>query len=85
MIQEDSPAYKFWLNPPAKIYRKYYLFNVENPEEVEKGEKPRLTQRGPYTYSEKWEKRKIEFLGLSILRFTPVVTLFFDRKISYSI
>lgn len=80
MIQEDSPAYKFWLNPPAKIYRKYYLFNVENPHEIQQGGKPNLTQRGPYTYREVWEKRKIEFLGHEILRFTPVVTLYFDRK-----
>lgn len=80
MIQEDSPAYKFWLNPPAKIYRKYYLFHVENPDEIERGETPRLTQRGPYTYREVWEKRKIEFLGHEVLRFTPVVTLYFDRN-----
>ena len=80
MIQENSPAYKFWLNPPASIYRKYYLFHVENPSEIEKGETPILKERGPYTYREVWEKRHIEFLGHEALRFTPVITLFFERN-----
>ncbi|CAF0832095.1 unnamed protein product [Brachionus calyciflorus] len=82
VIKNGSDAYKFWLDPPATIYRKYYLFDVRNPLEVEKGEKPQLAQMGPYTYSEVWEKRHIEFLGPDVVRFTPVVTLYFEPSLS---
>ncbi|CAF0919380.1 unnamed protein product [Brachionus calyciflorus] len=82
VIKNGSDAYKFWLDPPATIYRKYYLFDVRNPLEVEKGEKPQLVQMGPYTYSEVWEKRHIEFLGPDVIRFTPVVTLHFEPSLS---
>lgn len=82
VIKNNSNAYNYWMNPPAKIYRKYYLFDVRNPLEVEKGETPQLVQMGPYTYSEKWEKRHIEFLGPDIIRFTPVVTLHFEPSLS---
>ena len=32
------------------MYRKIYLFDVLNPNEILKGEKPVLKERGPYTY-----------------------------------
>lgn len=82
VIQKNSNAYNIWTDPPAKIYRKYYLFNVINPQEIEKGEKPKLDQMGPYVYSEKWEKRHIEFLNPNIVQFTPVFTLKFEPKLS---
>lgn len=61
---------------------KLQLFDVRNPIEVQNGSKPDLIQRGPYTYREVWEKRNIKFLGRDVLRFTPVVTLYFDRSMS---
>ncbi|RNA35695.1 lysosome membrane 2-like [Brachionus plicatilis] len=82
IIQNNSSAYKFWSDPPAAIYRKYYLFDVKNPHEIEKGEKPQLEQKGPYVYTEKWEKRHVEFLGPNEIRFTPVVSLKFEPSLS---
>ncbi len=45
-------------------------------------EKPRVVERGPYVYTEKWEKRNIEFLGKEKVRFSPVVTLYFEPNLS---
>ena len=43
MISNSSPAFKYWLDPPAKVYRKYYLFDVKNSKEIQEGkEKPIL-------------------------------------------
>ncbi len=39
-----------WKNPPASVYRKYYFFDVQNPEEILAGEKPYVVERGPYAY-----------------------------------
>lgn len=51
MLANNSKAYGYWANPPAKVIRKYYLFNVTNPIEVEQGTaKPRLTEMGPYCF-----------------------------------
>ena len=83
IIQNNSSAYKFWQNPPAKILRKYYLFDVRNPIEVQSGkDKPYLVQRGPYVYSEVWQKKHVEFLGYELLRFTPVITLHYEPTLS---
>ena len=70
------------MKPPASILRKYYIWDVRNPDDVEKGAKPVLIQRGPYVYSEYWEKRHIEFLNEDLLSFTPVVTLKFEPDLS---
>lgn len=52
-VLNNSKAYGFWTNPPAKIYRNYYLFSVQNPEEAASGtQKPILLEMGPYTYAE---------------------------------
>ena len=38
----------------------FYLFHVENPVEIQRGEKPRVTERGPYAYRETREKRNLK-------------------------
>ena len=43
-------VYKIWEEPPFVIYWKFYFFDVANPIEVMKGEKPSVFQRGPYVY-----------------------------------
>ena len=49
---EFSEKYKAFLDPPAKIYRKYYIFDVKNPKEFQQGRnKPILVEKGPYVYS----------------------------------
>ena len=82
IIAPESNAYKFWLKPPAQILRKYFIFDVRNPLAIEKGAKPIVVQRGPYVYSEIWEKRHIEFLNDNMLSFTPIVTLRFEPDLS---
>ena len=42
--------YEYWLDPPVPIYIQFYMFNLTNPEEFLQGEKPSLSQSGPYTY-----------------------------------
>ena len=53
-MASDSKAMSFWLYPNnvSSVKRKYYLFNVENPDDVEAGiAKPNLTQKGPYCFN----------------------------------
>jgi len=67
-VLNNSKAYTFWVNPPARILRKYYLFSIQNPEEASLGvEKPRLIEMGPYTYSEVNNNTRILSLYLSSL------------------
>ena len=61
-ISDTSSTFKLWSNTPAKIYRKFYIFHVQNPKEVQEGKsKPILVEKGPYVYSEvillTWDSR----------------------------
>ena len=83
LLENNSKAYNFWLKPPAKIIRKYYFFDVKNSRDIENGKnKPKLVQRGPYTYSEVIEKNNITFKSKQKLNFRPVISLFFEPSLS---
>ena len=64
------------------MYRKFYFFEITNPEEIKNGSKPRVIERGPYTYLDKWEKRNVEFLDKDKLKYTPVSSIHFESSLS---
>jgi hypothetical protein len=49
-LKEGSPTFKKWTKVEVPIYMKFYLFDVQNPEEAAEGEAPILLERGPYTF-----------------------------------
>ena len=49
-----------WTTTP-KIQSSVYIFDVQNPEEVIKGEKPKLVERGPYVYDEYHQKKNVKW------------------------
>uniref|UniRef100_A0A8C5S352 Platelet glycoprotein 4 n=1 Tax=Laticauda laticaudata TaxID=8630 RepID=A0A8C5S352_LATLA len=51
VIEKGTIAYQNWVIPGSPIYRQFWLFDVQNPEEVmQNGSAPILKQKGPYTY-----------------------------------
>ena len=55
---------------------------MRNSIEVEKGEKPMVVQRGPYVFSELWCRKNVEFLNMTILNYSPTITLKFEPDLS---
>jgi len=62
-ITEDNPEMvHYWTYFPYDISVDFYLWNITNPDEIIKnGEKPKLEQVGPFSYSEVIERRNITF------------------------
>ena len=51
VLSESSQSFKFFMNPPATIVRRYYFFDIQNPNEFKLGkEKPILIERGYFYY-----------------------------------
>lgn len=61
VLRNGSETFDSWRKPPLPVYSQFYFFNVTNPEEILQGEKPRLEEVGPYTYSELRDKADIQF------------------------
>lgn len=62
MLLEGKELFQKWANVDLPIYLKFYLFDVQNAEEVEmNGSKPILKERGPYTFLEKMWRDDISF------------------------
>ncbi|KAK9875891.1 hypothetical protein WA026_009678 [Henosepilachna vigintioctopunctata] len=57
-VVPGSDMRKMFIKVPFGLDIKIYLFNVTNPMQVQKGEKPNLVEIGPFCYSE-W-KEKVE-------------------------
>ena len=74
------------MNPTEQstVYRKYYLFTVDNAEQLLSGEesKPRLTEKGPYVYSEVMTKKDVSFIDEETVRYAPITTLNFVANTS---
>ena len=49
-IAPDSDRLHSWLVPPVQAHLTGYAFHIQNPDEVLKGAKPKLEERGPYVY-----------------------------------
>ncbi|XP_062618406.1 lysosome membrane protein 2-like isoform X1 [Saccostrea cucullata] len=53
ILKEGNLLYNTWRDLPIPIYMQFYMFDLTNPEEVKRGAKPDVVERGPYTYIEK--------------------------------
>ncbi|KAB0375735.1 platelet glycoprotein 4-like [Muntiacus reevesi] len=51
VLEEGTIAFKNWVKAGANVYRQFWIFDVQNPEEVAvNSSKIKVKQRGPYTY-----------------------------------
>ncbi|XP_059095164.1 protein croquemort-like isoform X1 [Tigriopus californicus] len=59
---EGTPAFAEWMQPSVPIFTKIYLFSLQNPNQtLDKTEKPRLKQLGPFTFREVETKDQVVF------------------------
>lgn len=49
-LEEKGEGYKMWEEFPIPLKFKVYIFNVENPSEVQQGANPIVREIGPYIY-----------------------------------
>ncbi|XP_078400339.1 lysosome membrane protein 2c isoform X1 [Cetorhinus maximus] len=66
-LRNGTVTFETWENPPLPIYMQFYFFNVTNPDEVLKGGKPFLEEKGPYTYREYRPKENVTFLDDGVM------------------
>jgi len=57
----DSQVTKAWIDPPVRPLLRLYFFNTTNPMEFLRGEKPILSEVGPYVYEERWSKEQLKW------------------------
>jgi len=79
-LRENSPVTANWLSPPVTPKLRVYFFHVRNPDGVLLGEKPLLSQKGPYVYSQKWRKANVTWLdGGNEVEYEQTKTYTFER------
>ncbi|KAL0965973.1 hypothetical protein UPYG_G00288920 [Umbra pygmaea] len=62
VLRNGTSAFDVWENPPAPVFMQFYFFNVTNPSEILKGERPAVIEVGPYTYREFRPMERVHFL-----------------------
>ncbi|KAM8973017.1 platelet glycoprotein 4 [Pelodytes ibericus] len=50
VIEDGTIAYENWVVPGSTVHRFFWIFEVLNPDEILRAQKPILRQRGPYAY-----------------------------------
>lgn len=52
MLKPGSEIREMWTNFPLPLDFKVYMFNITNPDEIAKGQKPKVQEIGPFFYDE---------------------------------
>ncbi|NXC75181.1 CD36 protein, partial [Anhinga anhinga] len=81
VITNGTIAFENWLVPGSSVYRQFWVFHVQNPSEVlDYGARPKLEQRGPYTYRVRYLPKEnitensdgtISYMLPNVARFEP--------------
>ncbi|NXD79271.1 CD36 protein, partial [Halcyon senegalensis] len=81
VIANGTIAFENWLVPGSSVYRQFWIFHVQNPSEVlDEGARPKLEQRGPYTYRVRYLPKEnitedsdgtISYMLPNVARFEP--------------
>uniref|UniRef100_A0A8D1RCJ8 Platelet glycoprotein 4 n=1 Tax=Sus scrofa TaxID=9823 RepID=A0A8D1RCJ8_PIG len=59
VLEEGTIAFKNWVETGTEVYRQFWIFDVQNPEEVAvNSSKIKVKQRGPYTYRVRYLAKK---------------------------
>lgn len=58
---------------------KFYVFNVENPEEVALGGKPMLKETGPYAYREVRSKENLLLVDGDSIHYDQKIEYYYDH------
>ncbi|XP_034231469.1 sensory neuron membrane protein 2-like [Thrips palmi] len=61
VLSDGSEALQRWTVVPQPLNYYVYIFHVENPEEVSKGARPVVRERGPYVYDLFKERVDVQF------------------------
>nr|XP_009941872.1 PREDICTED: platelet glycoprotein 4 isoform X2 [Opisthocomus hoazin] len=85
VIANGTIAFENWVVPGSSVYRQFWVFHVQNPSEVlDEGARPKLEQRGPYTYRVRYLPKEnitensdgtISYMLPNVARFEPDMSI----------
>ncbi|XP_034997211.1 scavenger receptor class B member 1 isoform X1 [Hippoglossus stenolepis] len=79
---KNDLSYTMWKDIPVPFFMSVYFFNILNPKEMLKGEKPMVEQRGPYVYRKRCQKDNITFHPNGTVSYKEYRTYFFEPSMS---
>ncbi|XP_075996075.1 scavenger receptor class B member 1 isoform X3 [Genypterus blacodes] len=79
---KNEMSYTMWKDVPVPFFMSVYFYNVLNPKEILKGEKPMLEQRGPYVYRKRLQKENVTFHPNSTVSYREYRSYFFEPSMS---
>ncbi|KAL6459812.1 hypothetical protein MHYP_G00315710 [Metynnis hypsauchen] len=85
VLEKGTTAYENWISAGVPVYRQFWLFDVQNPDEVVlNGSIPQLQQRGPYTYRTRYiPKKNITFSENHTVSFILPAEAVFEPSLSH--
>uniref|UniRef100_A0A4X2L0I2 Platelet glycoprotein 4 n=1 Tax=Vombatus ursinus TaxID=29139 RepID=A0A4X2L0I2_VOMUR len=84
VLEEGTIAYQNWVKTGTDVYRQFWIFDVQNPEEVMvNSSNIKVKQRGPYTYRVRYlAKQNITQHGDNTVSFAQPNGAIFERSLS---
>ncbi|XP_072170343.1 scavenger receptor class B member 1-like [Diadema setosum] len=80
VLDPNSPIFEEWAHPRMPLYQSMYFFDLQNPDDVINGGRPRVKEAGPYVYKTVLERNNITFHDNGTLSYYLQFRYFFDRE-----
>ncbi|XP_032888825.1 lysosome membrane protein 2-like [Amblyraja radiata] len=81
-LKLNSESLKNWKDPPVPVYMQYFLFHIENPEEILQGKQAIVREVGPYTYKELRHRSDVFLYDNATISSTMHKSFVFQRNMS---
>lgn len=81
-LTNKGKTYDQWKHSKSPLYFQVYAFDILNPDGVLNGDKPKVEQKGPYTYRDERSKTDIKFSDDGTVFYKERREYIFDRGLS---
>ncbi|RWS06791.1 Lysosome membrane protein 2-like protein [Dinothrombium tinctorium] len=83
VLRKDSDSFKRWTKLSVPVFIKFYLFDIQNKNDVFNGHKPIVVERGPYVFRQTREKLDIEIDELNAtITYKELKGYYFEPELS---
>ncbi|XP_041484876.1 scavenger receptor class B member 1-like isoform X1 [Lytechinus variegatus] len=80
VLDPNSRLYPEWQRPTLPIYQNVYFFDIQNPDDLMNGQRPKIVEKGPYSYRMELARDNVSFHDNDTVSYLLRYRYYFDEE-----